>query len=59
MQRDQKENKVMLFFSPVYADGQENYSSNCCLLFSKDTTALGKQNMGGESSETAFSSRPI
>lgn len=32
--------KVTLFFSPVYADRQENYSSNCRLLFTKDRMAL-------------------
>lgn len=32
---------TLFFFLPVYADRQENYSSNCRLLFTKDRMTLG------------------
>lgn len=31
----------------MYADGQENYSSNCGLYFTRDLMALGNQEVGG------------
>lgn len=46
----------MIFFPLVYADGQENYSSNCGLYFTRDLRPWGNQEIGGGGyDEKAFS----
>lgn len=39
---------VMIFFPPVYADGQGNYSSNCSLHFTRDVWPWGIRRQGGK-----------